>query len=101
MKLKKTKKENRKQKNLFEAFSSLSTARLAESFLMDLCTPAELEAMADRWAVVPLLEQGLSYRSIHAKTGVSLTTIGRVARHMQFGHEGYARVLKKVQPDAS
>ncbi len=35
--------------------------------------------MADRWAVVDCLRRGLPYREIHQQTGVSLTTIGRVA----------------------
>ena len=38
--------------------------------------------MADRWAVVELLERGLPYREIHRQTGVSVTTIGRVARYL-------------------
>ena len=57
-----------------------NTAEEVRAFLRDLCTPTELQAMADRWAVVEPLERGLSYRDIHKLTGVSLTTIGRVAR---------------------
>nr|WP_284347006.1 Trp family transcriptional regulator [Xanthomonas oryzae] len=54
--------------------------RARQAFLRDLCTPAELEAMADRWRVVPLLVKGVPYREIHELTQVSVTTIGRVAR---------------------
>ena len=96
MKDKDTKKASESQKQLFNAFAALETPAIAEAFLTDLCTPAELEAMTDRWAVAPLLDQGLSYRDIYAKTGVSLTTIGRVARSMQFGKDGYARLLEKL-----
>jgi len=60
-------------------------------FLLDLCTPAELEAMTDRWRVVPLLQQGMPYREIHDLTGVSVTTIGRVARTLERGTGGYAQ----------
>lgn len=59
------------------------------AFLTDLCTPAELEALADRWRVVPLLLQAKPYRDIHALTGVSVTTIGRIARCLSFGAGGY------------
>ncbi|WP_067782475.1 YerC/YecD family TrpR-related protein [Actinomyces vulturis] len=59
------------------------------SFIVDLCSPAELEAWTDRWRVVPLLSEGMSYRAIHEQTGVSITTIGRVARHMATGAGGY------------
>lgn len=59
------------------------------SFLRDLCTPAELEALADRWRVVPYLLDGMAYREIHNRTGVSVTTIGRVARFLAQGNGGY------------
>jgi TrpR-related protein YerC/YecD len=66
-------------------------------FFRDLCTPTELQAMADRWAVVELLERGLPYHEIHRQTGVSLTTIGRVARCVMFGHGGYRAVADRLK----
>lgn len=68
------------------------------AFLEDLCTPAELEAMTDRWRVVPLLLRGLPYRDIHALTGVSVTTIGRVARTLERGTGGYAAAARASVP---
>ena len=47
--------------------------------------------MADRWAVVELLERGLPYREIHRQTGVSVTTIGRVARYLAAGQRRLSR----------
>ncbi|WP_101926582.1 MULTISPECIES: YerC/YecD family TrpR-related protein [Luteimonas] len=75
---------------LADAFAGLRTADDAVRFLEDLCTPAELEALVDRWRVVPLLQQGVPYREIHDRTGVSVTTIGRVARTLDRGAGGYA-----------
>ena len=63
-------------------------------FLEDLCTPTELEAMADRWRVVPFLINGMSYRDIQEITGVSVTTIGRVARTLGLGAGGYREALR-------
>ena len=60
-------------------------------------TPAELQAMADRWAVVELLERGLPYREIHRQTGVSVTTIGRVARYLTSGNGGYRAVTERLR----
>ena len=34
-------------------------------------------------------ERGLPYREIHRLTGVSVTTIGRVARYLAAGNGGY------------
>lgn len=59
-------------------------------FLEDLCSPAELEALIDRWRVVPMLVRKMSYREIHERTGVSLTTIGRAARILKRGRGGFA-----------
>ena len=52
-------------KALAKALASLERGEDVRAFLEDLCTPAELEAMADRWRVVPLLLEGVPYREIH------------------------------------
>jgi len=78
---------------LADAIASLQTGEEVAAFLRDLCTPAELEAMVDRWGVVPLLLKGVPYREIYELTGVSVTTIGRVARTLERGAGGYALAL--------
>ncbi|GAB3726673.1 YerC/YecD family TrpR-related protein [Luteimonas pelagia] len=67
------------------------------AFLVDLCTPAELEALSDRWSVVPLLLEGHPYRDIHDRTGVSVTTIGRVARTLGHGTGGYGVASRRAR----
>jgi TrpR-related protein YerC/YecD len=79
------------------ALAGLSTPDTVRAFLIDLCTPAELEAMADRWKVVPLLLQGVPYREIHDRTLVSVTTIGRVARVLEHGTGGYGLAIEHLQ----
>jgi TrpR-related protein YerC/YecD len=91
------------ERNLYAAIASLRSAEEVRAFLRDLCTPAELEAMADRWAVVDYLARALPYREIHRLTGVSVTTIGRVARFLAAGNGGYAIAasrLDKSRPQA-
>lgn len=80
---------------LSRALASLSRPEDIRAFLEDLCTPAELEAMTDRWKVVPLLLEGVPYREIHDRTLVSVTTIGRVARTLEHGAGGYAAALRR------
>jgi TrpR-related protein YerC/YecD len=82
---------------LYRAILSLRTEEECEQFLSDLCTPAELEALVDRWAVVKHLQDGLPYRKIHELTGVSVTTIGRVARFLTAGNGGYQTALKRLE----
>jgi len=83
--------------NLFTAVAALKTAEECRAFFKDLCTPAELQAMADRWAVVDWLKKDLPYREIHKLTGVSVTTIGRVARFLANGNGGYRLVAERVE----
>ncbi|MCI4567324.1 YerC/YecD family TrpR-related protein [Lysobacter sp. CFH 32150] len=80
---------------LAQALASLAKAEDVRAFLEDLCTPAELEAMSDRWKVVPLLLEGVPYREIHDRTLVSVTTIGRVARTLEHGTGGYAVAVRR------
>jgi TrpR-related protein YerC/YecD len=63
--------------------------------LVDLCTPQEIRTLAERWHVARLLDgTDLSYRDIHEATGVSTTTVVRVARFLrQEPHQGYRRAL--------
>jgi len=82
---------------LYEGIVSLTSPEECEHFLRDLCTPAELQALIDRWTVVRMLRRGLPYREIHDRTGVSVTTIGRVARFLADGFGGYQTVAERMR----
>ena len=66
--------------------------------LADLCTPAEVRTLAERWHVARLLaETDLTYRDIHEATGVSTTTIVRVARFLrQEPHQAYQLAIRRL-----
>jgi TrpR-related protein YerC/YecD len=81
---------------LFGAVSGLRDVEDCRNFFKDLCTPAELQALVDRWQVVGYLQQELPYRRIHDMTGVSVTTIGRVARFLSDGFGGYATAIERT-----
>ena len=82
---------------LCEALLTARTVDEMRAFLRDLTTPAELEALTDRWRVVPYLLQEMAYREIHDRTAVSVTTIGRVARFLAGEHGGYALAARRLQ----
>lgn len=84
------------ERNLYQAVLTLRTVEECRAFFRDLCTPAELEAMADRWACVEGLERGLPYREVHRTTGVSVTTVGRVARYLADGNGGYQLAAQRL-----
>ena len=85
------------ERGLFQAILTLRSMDECRAFFRDLCTPAELQALADRWAVVGLLQQGLPYREIQRHTGVSVTTVGRVARYLASGNGGYALAARRLE----
>lgn len=84
------------ERALFGAVAALRTPEEVRAFLRDLCTPAEIQAMADRWAVVEFLKRNLPYREIHRLSGVSVTTIGRVARFLNAGNGGYDTASRRL-----
>jgi len=89
-------KQHRAEEDLFEALTALRDTREIRQFFTDLCTPAELQALVDRWQVVEFLQKDLTYRKIHDLTGVSVTTIGRVARCLSDGSGGYQTAIDRT-----
>jgi TrpR-related protein YerC/YecD len=87
----------RAERDLYRAIQSLHSVDECKSFFNDLCTPAELEALVDRWSVVAHIDDGLPYRKIHELTGVSVTTIGRVARFLTTGNGGYRTAVDRLK----
>lgn len=85
--------------SLCDAILHLKNKQEAYNFLKDLCTPQEIQALAERWRVCQLLsEEKMSYREIHNQTGASLTTIGRVARFLRDEpYKGYMTILQRIK----
>jgi TrpR-related protein YerC/YecD len=82
---------------LLEAILRLEGADEASAFFRDLCTLGELHDMAQRWAVVRLLDAGMHYAEISSRTGASTATITRIAQWLHHGEGGYARALERLR----
>ena len=91
----KSQTDKKECEDLVSAIHKINNFKDLYDFLEDLCTPAELRSMADRWRVAKLLSKGISYRNIYDQTGVSTATITRVARSMTYGSGGYQAALEK------
>ena len=85
----------KEHRDLFETIASLRTRDEAERFLRDLCTRAELDAMAHRWQMARLLNEGLPYLEVAKRTHASTTTVTRVAQWLHRGEGGYALALRR------
>ncbi len=82
---------------LFQAILALQGPDEAAAFFRDLCTRRELEEMSQRWAVVRLLDEGLTYREIADRTGVSTATITRINQWLRHGTGGYRLALDRMR----
>lgn len=87
---------NTAETSLCKALLAMRDVAEMRALLHDLCTPAELEALIDRWSVVPHVLKGTPYREIHEHTAVSITTIGRVARFLNQGNGGYRKAAART-----
>ena len=87
---------------LYDALLCLKTREELDAFLADLCTPSELRAFSERWAVARLLDQHVqSYREIALEAGASPTTVVRVGRFLkEMPHQGYRLVLDRLKSKA-
>jgi TrpR-related protein YerC/YecD len=82
---------------LVSAILRLESVAEAEAFFRDLCTLGELRDMAQRWAVVRMLDQGMHYGEISRRTGASTATITRIASWLNHGEGGYRLVLERTR----
>ena len=81
---------------LFNAILRLEDREETEHFFRDLCTLNEIHDMAQRWAVVRMLDAGLHYAEISRTTGASTATITRIASWLNHGEGGYRAMLDKL-----
>ncbi len=81
--------------DLFDAILALGSSSEARNFFYDLCTPAELEGLVDRWRVAQMLVKKMPYRKIAEETNVSTATIVRVARFLNNGFDGYKTIMQR------
>ncbi|HHW90195.1 MAG TPA: TrpR-like protein, YerC/YecD [Clostridiales bacterium] len=82
---------------LFDAILSLQSIDECYDFFEDLCTVAELRAMIQRFEIALMLDKGKIYTEITKKTGASAATISRVHKSLNYGENGYKRVIERLK----
>ena len=85
---------------LFEGVLSLTSVEECYNFFEDLCTITELRAMAQRFQVAKMLDDGQIYSDIVKETGASTATISRVNKCLIYGTDGYRMVLDRAKEKA-
>ena len=89
--------QNEQTDHLIDALLSLKTTEEAYRFLEDVLTIQEMKTITQRLEVAVMLRNKETYQEIVRKTGASTTTIGRVNRTLQYGADGYATVLDRLE----
>ena len=81
---------------LYECLAKIDSAKDFEALLQDLCTPSEVEQMAQRLLCAKLLLKGYTYSQIIEITDISSATLSRVSRCIKYGSGGYAEIVGKM-----
>lgn len=87
----------KKAKELYSAILKLNTVKECKDFFSDLLTQDEIREFSERWFIVQCLDKNIPYRDISKLSGLSTTTVTRVAKWFQKGTGGYRLVLKRVK----
>ena len=82
---------------LCRALLGMKTAEECRSFLEDICTIQEIEAMAQRLDVARYLRQGMSYSRVNQLTGASTATICRVGKCVNYGSGGFKLAIDRLE----
>lgn len=81
---------------LLEAIVSLENTDEAKRFLRDLMTEGEIEEFGKRLEAARLLSNNVQYNTIIKQTGLSSTTIARIAKWLRGSLRGYNLILTRI-----
>lgn len=87
---------NPRADQLWQAILGLKTPAEAKRFFRDLLTPREIIEFSNRWYVASLLAAKVPYTEIERLSGLSSTTIARIAKWLNRGAGGYRLALRRV-----
>ncbi len=87
--------KNPQTDRLARAFLNLKDEEECYRLFEDLFTIREIQDLSQRLEVARMLSQGSTYTEIVQQTGMSTATIGRVNRALNYGADGYRRVLER------
>lgn len=88
--------DNPQTESLLQAVLTLKNPQEAKLFFRDLLTEKELIEFANRWKAAQLLNAQVPYSQIEKETGLSSTTIARIAKWLNNGLGGYQLVLNNL-----
>lgn len=88
--------KSKENQRLLEAVLAITTEGEASRFLRDLMTEKEIKEFANRLKAAEMLVAKQPYSVIEKKTGLSSTTVARVAKWLNGKGGGYRAILGKL-----
>lgn len=88
--------KSKKNKRLIQAILALKTEDEAGRFLRDLMTEKEIEEFAKRLKAAEMLTEKVPYSVIESETGLSSTTVARVAKWLNGKGGGYKTIINRL-----
>lgn len=79
------------------ALSRTDDSELIEDFLKSLLTDKEVYEISSRWALVKLIESGVTQRQISRDLGLSLCKITRGSKELKKEESSFAKMLELVK----
>jgi len=74
-------------------FSKIESKEEMNILIQDLLTPQEITEIAERVKMVRQLKEGKTQRAIAKDLGVSVTTVNRASRMLQYGSWGFRELI--------
>ncbi len=86
--------ENHPLGELAEALAACDDPHMIEDFLSGLFTAAEVREMGKRWALVRLLDDGMSQRTIASNLNLSLCKITRGSKELKKEESPFRKMIE-------
>lgn len=80
---------------LVDILMDIKDRELMRRFLVEIFTPAEVEAVVLRWELLKLLHQGVPQREISKRLGISLCKITRGSRELKKETSALKELLRR------
>ncbi len=82
---------------LAAVLSQTDDQELIKDFLESILTPNELAEVSTRWALVRLIDDGISQRKVADQLGLSLCKITRGSKELQKENSAFQRMINIVK----
>lgn len=88
-------------KRLIQSILVLRNPEETRRFLRDLMTEKEIQEFAKRLKAAEMLTKKVSYSEIEKETGLSSTTVARVAKWLNSKEGGYRTIIARLHHDST